>query len=251
MAASAVGAGLFSPSRRGSAVPARFRLFSAGRFAKRSSAADEPAPISQLRLPTGRRVLPHSIEPLLRIVAALGDAGFVLPASGGLAAAFWAAGDRRAAVAFLGAIALCGVMATVAKIFSMAFGPPALHSPSGHAALAVAFFLPLSAIFMRVRERRAGIFAAALCLAAAVLVAIVRVAQGAHTEPEAFAGFFIGLASFGLFLAAAPAQVSIGAPAIIVFFIAAVAIQSQIGLSIEVEGPLERIATRLAEMLSL
>ena len=191
------------------------------------------------------------LEPLLRTVVVFGDAGFVLPASGGLAVALWAAGDRRAAVAFLAAIAVCGVAATFAKIFSMAFGPPPLHSPSGHAALAAAFFLPLSAIFMRVREKWIGILAAALCAAAAVLVAIGRVAQGAHTEAEAFAGFFIGLAAFGVFLCGAPARLSISAPALVILFAAAVALQAYTGLSIEVEGPLERIATRLAEMLSL
>ncbi|MBG0810685.1 phosphatase PAP2 family protein [Methylosinus sp. H3A] len=196
-------------------------------------------------------MLLQSIEPLFRIVVVFGDAGFVLPASGGLAAALWAAGDRRAAVAFLAAIAVCGVMATLAKIFSMAFGPPPLHSPSGHAALAAAFFLPLSAIFMRVRERRAGILAAALGVAVAVLVAIGRVVEGAHTAPEAFAGFFIGLAAFGVFLGGAPSRLAIGAPALIVFLAAAVAIHAYMGLSIEVEGPLERIATRLAQLLSL
>ncbi|PWB94524.1 phosphatase PAP2 family protein [Methylosinus sporium] len=196
-------------------------------------------------------MLLQSIEPIVPIVVVFGDAGFVLPASVGLAAALWATGDRRAAVAFLAAIMVCGVVATFAKILSMAFGPPALHSPSGHAALAAAFFLPLSAIFMRVREKWAGIFAALLCVAVAALVAIGRVAQGVHTEPEAFAGFFIGLASFGLFFGLVPARISIGAPALIVFFAAAVAIHAHMGLTIEVEGPLERIATRLAHMLPL
>ena len=196
-------------------------------------------------------MLLQSIEPMFRTVVVFGDAGFVLPASGGLAAALWAAGDRRAAVAFLSAILFCGVMATLAKIFSMAFGPPPLHSPSGHAALAAAFFLPLSAIFMRVREKRAGFLAAALCACVAVLVAIGRVVEGAHTTLEAFAGFFIGLASFALFVWLTPPRLAIGAPALALYFAAAVALHAYTGLSIEVEGPLERIATRLARLLSL
>jgi len=196
-------------------------------------------------------VLLTTIQPILELVVALGDAGFVLPASGGLSVALWVAGDRRAAVAFVAAVAICGALAALAKIVSMAFGPPPLHSPSGHAALAAAFFLPLSAIFMRVRERRVGFVAAALCAAVALLVAVARVAAAAHTAPEAFAGFFIGFACFGLFLGLAPSRLGIGAPALVVILAAAVALHAHLGLSIEVEGRLERIATRLVRLLSL
>lgn len=251
-AASAAGTGIFYSQRRGFVAVARLRLFSRERFAKRRSAgAGRPTVCaSEVFFSTGCRVLLKSIRPILELVVVLGDAGFVLPASGGLAAALWGAADRRAAFAFLAAVAACGATAAVAKILFMAFGPPPLHSPSGHAALAAVFFLSLSAIFMRIGERGVGLLAAALCAAVAMLVPLARIAAAAHTEPEAFAGFFIGLACFGLFLALAPPRLAIGARTLVAFLMAAVALYAYVGFNIGVEEPLERIATRLARLLS-
>lgn len=84
----------------------------------------------------------------------LGDPGFILAASGGLFAALIAVGELRTALALAFAVAAAAAVTALAKVGFMAFGPPSVYSPSGHAAMATTFFLCLGAIAARARGLR-------------------------------------------------------------------------------------------------
>lgn len=192
--------------------------------------------------------MPQTIDMLLRHLAMLGDAGFVLPATGGLAVALWAAGDRRCALALTAGAAFCGALTALAKILAMAFLGPPLYSPSGHAALATILFASLAALLARAGGR-AAVIGAAICVAAMSVVAIERVAIGVHSLEEAIVGVAIGALSFALFLILAPRRAAIAKGTLVAVAVAAVALHAVVGVSVEMERPLGRVAAGLAAAL--
>ena len=147
----------------------------------------------------------ETVEQLLEAITAFGDPGFILAASGGLAAALLAAGDRRTAIALFVAIAASATIIASAKIGFMAFGAPHLYSPSGHAALATTFFFSLGATLGKTRgparnkTRGPAWLGAAACAIFALLIAASRVLIGVHSPAEAAIGVAIGFCAFVVF----------------------------------------------------
>jgi membrane-associated phospholipid phosphatase len=122
----------------------------------------------------------------------------------------------------------------------MAFGPSAVYSPSGHAALATTFFLCLGAISARAR----GLIGA-LCALSALLVATSRVVLGVHSLAEAVIGVAIGLCAFALFAQLAARRSAIGQAPVAVCFAAALCLHVEFGMRFSVEQPLELAAVAL------
>ena len=133
----------------------------------------------------------------------LGGFFLVLPASFAVAAVLAASRRWKLAFAWTASIAIAAVGALCGKLFFMAcpiFSPIAdLHSPSGHTALATAFY-PTAALLLGASmplAYRAVLFSSGVLLA--LLVAIMRVATGAHSVSEVVVGASIGLVGLGAF----------------------------------------------------
>lgn len=180
------------------------------------------------------------IAPLLEAMTVLGDPGFVLAASGGLCATLIAAGDRRTAFALAVALAASAALAATAKIGFMAFGPPSVHSPSGHAAMATVFLLSLGAIAPRARG-----LAGPLCAVFALAVAASRVILGVHSLAEAAIGVVIGLCAFAVFSRLATHRPMIGQGPLVAGVAAALCLHVAIGARFSIEEPLEKAASLL------
>ena len=152
---------------------------------------------------------------MLDIITNLGDSALLLPASALLLVHFWAAGERRTALAWGAALALCIGLTFASKIGFRACGAavlPALdiRSPSGHTALGAAFY-GCGALLLGA-GRAAGVRIAVAATAAALVVAIAasRVMLEAHTGPEIVAGLLIGAAAVALFRARCFGRAPIG-----------------------------------------
>lgn len=178
---------------------------------------------------------------------ALGDSGFLLPASGGLFAFLWSRGARRSAAAFALGLLIC-VLATIgAKLAFMACGPvrSTLHSPSGHASLATMFFGSLAYVFVAAKRRGFSVLAAALCLLVIAVVAVSRIQLEAHSVSETVAGLALGASCFALFMrfGKLDERLDLRAPALaLVALLAAVSI---LGASFSLEPQIENAARRL------
>lgn len=195
----------------------------------------------------------ETIEQLLEAITAFGDPGFILAASGGLAAALLAAGDRRTAVALFVAIAASATIIAFAKIGFMAFGAPHLYSPSGHAALATTFFFSLGATLNKTRgparsKTRGPAWLGASCAIFALLIAASRVLIGVHSPAEAAIGVAIGFCAFVVFHRLAAPRISVGQGPLVVCFATAICLHAAVGESISFEQPLEHIAAALGRL---
>lgn len=186
---------------------------------------------------------------LFETITALGDSGFVLPASVGLAAALVAHGDRRTALALLGAVAASAILTIAAKLAFMIHGMAGVHSPSGHTSMATVFFASIGSIAARSGSKGAGRLGAAICALVIVAVAVSRVALSAHTRAETLIGVAIGLFSFGLFRAFAARRTPIGWRKLAAFLAIVLAAYAAVGASVTLEEPLERVAAYLGRML--
>lgn len=195
----------------------------------------------------------NDIDLFFAAVTALGDSGFVFPASAGLCVALLSSGDRRTALAFAAAVATCAALTVAAKIAFMIYGgspgAAAVHSPSGHASMATAFFSSLGLIAARSNGAGPGRVGAAICALLVVLIAVSRVTLRAHTWAETVVGVAIGLASFALFWRFAAKRPPIDGRMLAVFFVLVLALYAAFGVSVTVEEPLEHIAARLGRML--
>lgn len=196
----------------------------------------------------------ETIEQLLEAITAFGDPGFILAASGGLAAALLAAGDRRTAIALFVAIATSATIIAFAKIGFMAFGAPHLYSPSGHAALATTFFFSLGATLNKTRgparskTRGPARLGSAACAIFALLIAASRVLIGVHSPAEAAIGVAIGFCAFVLFRRLAAPRLSVGQGPLVVCFATAIGLHAAVGESISFEQPLEHIAAAIGRL---
>lgn len=195
-----------------------------------------------------------TIDLFFEAITALGDSGFVLPASGGLCVALLSSGDRRTALAFASAVGICAILTVAAKLGFMVYdgfsGRAAVHSPSGHAAMATIFFSSLGSIAARSKGAgAAGRVGAAVCAVVVALIAVSRVWLHAHTRAETSIGVAIGLASFALFWRFASKRSPVDGRTLAVFLILVVPLYAAFGASVSVEEPLEQIAALLGHML--
>lgn len=148
-----------------------------------------------LRSPRATRVL--------TAITFLGDARFLVVATGVVVAALFRAGRRVSALLFLGSVAGGLGLETALKIAYARARPdlwPALvrettySFPSGHATMSTVFFGGLAAVVFHLTARRGPrIASSALAAAVSVSVAISRVYLGAHWATDTFAGVLVGL----------------------------------------------------------
>ena len=135
----------------------------------------------------------------------LGEAQLMLPSA--LALVGWLAwrGERRSAVLWSALLGFAVGLTTASKIafIGWGLGIPSLNFTgiSGHAMHAAAVFPLLLRCVVASNGRSTQQAAVALGYAVALLVAISRVAVGAHSAPEVVAGFALGGAASALSLA--------------------------------------------------
>jgi membrane-associated phospholipid phosphatase len=193
------------------------------------------------------------IDLFFEAVTALGDSGFILPAAGGLALVLLAAKDRRSALAFSIAVGACGALAAAAKVVCMIHDGfaerGAIHSPSGHAAMATVFFASLGLFAIRSNRPGRGWTSAVVCAVLVALIAFSRVWLHAHTWQEALVGLAIGLFSFSLVWAFGSRRSPIDRRALVAYSILVVALHAAFGIGISIESRLERIAERIGPLL--
>ena len=148
------------------------------------------------------------------LLSGLGDVAVVAPASAAVVVGLVWLGARRDAAAFAAAILACMALTLFAKLAFAAcgFGPRFdVESPSGHAALGMAFYGCLAALLAGGRRLgvRLALYVAAAC--ASLAVAYGRVELGVHSVAEAVCGLLIGAAATALFVAlrGAPRRLSV------------------------------------------
>lgn len=148
------------------------------------------------------------------LLSGLGDVAVVAPASAALVVGLIWLGARRDAAAFAAAMLLCMALTLLAKLAFAAcgFAPRYdVESPSGHAALGMAFYGSLAALLAGGRRPgvRLALYVAAAC--ASLAVAYGRVELGAHSVAEAVCGLLIGAVAAALFVAlrGAPRRLSV------------------------------------------
>lgn len=129
------------------------------------------------------------------------DQAVVLPTALLVAVVLAMQGWRRGAVAWVLAVGgTLGLMLALKLACDWFMPGPALRSPSGHAAAAGALYGGLTALLT---VRASPLRTAAIALAWVVLIAVTRLALGAHTVPEVVVGGLVGVAgAAGLRLAA-------------------------------------------------
>lgn len=138
------------------------------------------------------------------LVTRLGEAQLMLPSA--LALVGWLAwrGERRSALLWAAMLGLAVGLTTASKIafIGWGLGIPSLNFTgiSGHAMHAAAVFPLLLRCAVASNGRAVQHIAVALGYAIALLVAISRVAVGAHSAPEVVAGFAVGGAASALSL---------------------------------------------------
>jgi membrane-associated phospholipid phosphatase len=148
------------------------------------------------------------------LLSGLGDVAVVAPASAALVVGLFWLGARRDAVAFTAAMLAGMALTLLAKLAFAAcgFAPRFdVESPSGHAALAMAFYGSLAALLAGGRRLgvRLALYGAAVC--ASLAVAFGRVELGVHSVAEVICGLLIGAAAAALFVAlrGAPRRLSV------------------------------------------
>lgn len=138
-----------------------------------------------------------------RLVAGLGDAALLLPASVLLLGFLLWLGRARAALSLAVALALAGGATILAKLAFHACGGavPELDvvSPSGHASFTTIFYGALAILLATGRPPGARWTAAAAAALLVVAVGISRVRTGAHSPAEVAIGVAIGAAALALF----------------------------------------------------
>jgi membrane-associated phospholipid phosphatase len=134
---------------------------------------------------------------MLRLVTALGDAAFLVPASIVLLAYLLLRRSPRTALAWLSALALCAGLTVFAKIAFYACGDQltslVVRSPSGHTSFGTTFYGCGAIIFSAHRNRLVRL--ALLMGSGAIVLGIAasRVLLHAHTPQEVLIGLLIGL----------------------------------------------------------
>ncbi len=134
-------------------------------------------------------------------ITAFGNLGITLPVAAMAAIVVVALAGWRALLLWVAAIVLALGLVLVAKLFFIPCGAlfPALgiHSPSGHAASAVAIYGGIAVLIGRTSGRGRFALFAILVLAAALAsaIAVSRIVIGVHSVPEVILGSLIGLAS--------------------------------------------------------
>ena len=118
------------------------------------------------------------------------DEAVVLPLVLVVAAVLLALGWRRGAVAWAASVTGLLVVMLVAKLAAIACGPPGLHSPSGHTAVAALF--GGGGAVLALRQRRPFVVWLA-ALAAAGAIGLTRLALGMHSLAEVLAGGAAGV----------------------------------------------------------
>lgn len=148
------------------------------------------------------------------LLSGLGDVAVVAPASAAVVVGLFWLGARRDAAAFAAVMLACMALTLLAKLvfaacgFALSFN---VESPSGHAALAMAFYGSLAALFAGGRRLgvRLALYVAAAC--ASLAVAYGRVELGAHSVAETICGLLIGAVAAAMFVAlrGAPRRLSV------------------------------------------
>jgi hypothetical protein len=192
----------------------------------------------------------NAIRAAFAAVTILGDSAVVLPAAAALSLSLWTAGARRSAVAYAGGLAACVGATIFAKVGFMActLHGAEVHSPSGHASLAVFYYTTLGMIALRLRRPMPGRLLAAGAFALAPLIVASRVAISAHTPLEALIGASVGAGAAFAFsrLRGGDEKFEPRYAAVGLMALAAVALFFRPHAT--AEGPLEWIAGRLAPM---
>lgn len=132
-----------------------------------------------------------------QILTRLGEAEILLPVAVLTAAAWCFKADRRRlglAWMLLIGVAVCITAATKIAFIGWGIGWAALNFTgiSGHAMFSAAIYPLLAVTFVPVESITAKRWALALGVAVAVLVGVSRVAVGAHSWSEVFAGWALG-----------------------------------------------------------
>ena len=131
----------------------------------------------------------------MRFLTDFADEAVVLPLVLVAGLVLLALGWRRGAGAW--AVSVAGLLLTmlVAKLAAIACGPPGLHSPSGHTAMAALLGGGI-AVLARRRRRPWAVWLAAL--AAAGVIGLTRLALGMHSLAEVLVGGAAGVAAAAL-----------------------------------------------------
>lgn len=187
-------------------------------------------------------------ETLLFIITNVGDAGLLLPASLAVVLALWFGDDRQTAIAFAVALGLSVGLTIAAKLaFMTCSATEDIHSPSGHASLATAFFLSLALIGARSSHRVPGVLFALACVLAVIFIAVSRVYLEAHTSAETVAGVAIGLASLSAFWKSAAPHPNKFALLILVILLPLGVAYAVSGAHIGIEPFLERLSAWISK----
>jgi membrane-associated phospholipid phosphatase len=131
-----------------------------------------------------------------------GNLGVMLPLSAMVAIVVVAAAGWRMLVLWSSAILVPLALILVAKLFFIPCGylfpDLAIHSPSGHAASAMAVYGGIAVLVGRMiggRRTAAASLLLVMAIALALAIAVSRVVIGVHTLPEVILGSSIGLVS--------------------------------------------------------
>jgi len=187
------------------------------------------------------------LHPYLHALTNLGDSVITLPIAAAVLAwlAIW--GDRRAALAWLGALLACGAVTAALKIYFKACPVPGLEldSPSGHTSMSLYVYGGLTLITAgqyRRWRRRAVLAAGGLLILA---IALTRAVLEYHSTLEVVIGLAIGTAALALFWLAYRRRRPARMPVWPLWLVALLPIVLFSGRSLSAEGLLHRIAVYL------
>jgi len=193
---------------------------------------------------------------MLASLTDLGDSALLLPASLALVLYLMGSGWRRAGLAFAAAVGLCVALTFAVKLgFQYCSGEApsyGIHSPSGHSALAAAFYGSSAILFGigRARWLRGTMLVAAFLFAGAI--AWSRVRLQAHTVPEIAIGLAVGFGALVCFnLLRRGERPPAPLPPLPVLAVLAVLVMTVHDHHIEAEGLIARIARMLEETSGL
>ena len=134
---------------------------------------------------------------MIKLITDLGDAAFLLPAAVVVALHLFLSKSVRAAVIWLSAVFLCGILTIWAKLIFHVCGDQLLGwqiaSPSGHTSLSTTFYVCGAVLMSQERARWTRIALMLGGILVVVAIGVSRIRLGAHTPAEVFAGWVIGL----------------------------------------------------------
>jgi membrane-associated phospholipid phosphatase len=184
------------------------------------------------------------LHSFLHALTNLGDSIVTLPIAAAVLAwlAIW--GDRRAALAWLGALVACGAVTALLKIYFKACPVPGLEldSPSGHTSMSLYVYGGLTLITAgqyRQWRRHAVLALGALLILA---IALSRAVLEYHSTLEVVIGLIIGTAALVLFWLLYRRRRPARMPVWPLWIAALLPIVFLSGRSISAEGLLHRIA---------